>query len=352
MFSSNLNNIYYLSKKQLFNSREFNRNANPIYLKSCMFFGATLIDRTETLDTGIDFTIIDKIPQSINTNNSFSEICNKRAIEIIIGTNGIITVLWSGGIDSTVALLSLINELANIDKIDRLKILLSEESIIEYPTFFNDIINKKLNFELIKTAIFDHIKPNETIITGEHGDQLFGSDKLKYPIITGDAFKPYEDILEFIISRKLGTDKFTQPIIDFIDPVIKQSPLEIISLYDYLWWLNFSLKWQTVSMRLIHGLERTHNDLENNVFHFFKSNDFQIWSLLNHSIKIKKEWTSYKYIAKEFIYEFHKDDFYLRNKEKEQSLKEVIVNQADFSILQFPKMIFNKIKNKQHSLKY
>jgi hypothetical protein len=350
MPSSNLSSIYYLSKKQLFNSREFKKKANPIYLKSCLFFGATLIDRTQSLDTGIDFSILDKVPHKLISNKSFDQICNERANEIINSTNGKIKILWSGGIDSTVALISLINKLTIIDKIDRLDILLSNESIIEYPTFFEDVIKGKLKYELIKTTIFDHIQSKETIITGEHGDQLFGSDKLKYPIMTGDAFRPYEDILEFIISRKLGTDKFTNHIIDFIEPVIKQSPITIVTLYDYLWWLNFSLKWQTVSMRLIYGLERTHADLETNVFHFFKSNDFQIWSLLNHSSKIKSEWNSYKFIAKEFIYEFHKDDFYLRNKEKEQSLKEVLVSQTDFSIFRYPKILFNKIKNTQQGV--
>ncbi|GAA3519285.1 hypothetical protein GCM10022393_36820 [Aquimarina addita] len=345
---SDLNNTYYLSKKQLFNNRRLKKKVNPIYLKSCAFFGATLIDRTATLDAGINFNILDKIPQKLNKRQTFTQICEDRARRIINSTEGKIKVLWSGGIDSTVALIALIKELRYINRIDRLNILLSKESIIEYPTFFNDIIDNKLNFELIKTSIFDHIQSNETIVTGEHGDQLFGSDKLKYPIITGDAFMPYEDILEFIISRKLGTDKFTQQIIEFIDPVIKQSPVKILSLYDYLWWLNFSLKWQTVSMRLIHGLERTHNDLEKNVFHFFKSNDFQIWSLQNHSSKIKKEWNSYKYIAKEFIYEFHMDKFYLQKKEKEQSLKEVLVHQSNFSILKFPKILFNKIKNTQY----
>lgn len=348
MSSSNINSIYYLSKKQLFNSRAFKRKVNPIYLKSCMFFGATLIDRTKTLDAGIDFTILDEIPQVLDTTKTFAQICSERSGEIINSTNGKIKVLWSGGIDSTVALISLIKELKSIDRIDRLSILLSKESIIEYPNFFNDIINDKLNFELIKTSIFDHIQSTETIITGENGDQLFGSDKLKYPVMTGDAFVPYENILEFIISRKLGTDKFTQRIIEFIEPVIKQSTVEIISLYDYLWWLNFSLKWQTVSMRLIHGLERTHNDLETNVFHFFRSKDFQIWSLQNHSSKIKREWNSYKYIAKEFIYEFHKDKLYLQQKEKEQSLKEVLVHPTNFSILKLRKTLFNKIKNTQH----
>jgi hypothetical protein len=126
MSLSNLDSIYYLSKKQLFNSNQFRRKANPIYLKSCTFFCATLIYLTKSLDSGIDFTILDEIPLVLNTNKTFTQICNERASEIINATNGKIKVLWSGGIDSTVALISLIKELRIIDRIDRLIILLSK----------------------------------------------------------------------------------------------------------------------------------------------------------------------------------------------------------------------------------
>lgn len=342
--SYDLDQVYYLSKKQLFNSWRIKRKVNPIYLKSCLFFGATLIDRTKSLDTGIEFSIIDQIPLLKPTNTPFEVICEDRAREIIDCTEGTIKVLWSGGIDSTVALIALIKELKPHDNIDRLLVLYSEESMNEYPSFFHEVIEGKLHTECIKTTIFDHIKPNETIVTGEHGDQLFGSDKLKYPVLTGDAFRPYDEILDFIISRKLGTEKYTQNIIDFIQPVIEESPIKIETLYDYMWWLNFSLKWQTVSMRLIQGLGRSHHDLEKNVFHFFKSENFQQWSLTNHTIKIKKEWKSYKFVAKEYIYSFHKDKFYFINKEKEQSLKEVLVNEQANLIWQYPKQMYQKLK--------
>ncbi|KAA1248031.1 hypothetical protein [Aquimarina sp. RZ0] len=318
--------LYYLSKKQLFNTHLWKKKANPIYLKSCEFFGALLIDRTETIDAGIDFKIIDQIPNETNTDLSFSKICDIRAAGITSSAKGKLKVLWSGGIDSTVALISLIKDLTATDDIDRLNVLLSKESIIEYPGFFKDVIKDKLNYEIIQTCIIAHISADEVIISGEHGDQLFGSDKLKYSIITGDAYSPYTEILDFIITRKLGTYKYTNRIIDFIEPQLKKSPIEIITLFDYLWWLNFSLKWQTVSMRLVHGINRNHYDLESTVFHFFKSENFQKWSMSNHKYKIKKEWNSYKYVAKEYIYQFHPDDFYLIKKEKEQSLKEVLVN--------------------------
>jgi len=320
--------LYYLSKKQLFYTRSWKKKTNPVYLKSCEFFGTTLIDRTQTIDTGLDFTIIDPLPDSANFELTFSEICKVRATEITQSTNGMLKLLWSGGIDSTVALISLILDLKNSGDIHRLMIVLSKESIIEYPSFFNDVIKDKLNYEMITTSIVDHISQDEIIISGEHGDQLFGSDKLKYSIISGDAFSPYPEILDFLITRKLGTYKYTNKIIDFLEPQIQKSPVEILTLFDYLWWLNFSLKWQTVSMRLIHGMDRDYSDLETNVFHFFKSIEFQKWSINNHTKKIKKKWKSYKYVAKEYIYEFHKDDSYLENKEKEQSLKEVLVSKA------------------------
>lgn len=331
--SHNSSPLYYLSKKQLFRYGKWRMKANPIYLKSCQFFGATLIDRTGMLDSGLDFSIIDPIPQPSAIILSFEECCEQRATAIVQAITGSIKVLWSGGIDSTVALISLIKALQQQNELSRLKVLLSQESVEEYPRFYHEVIEGKLAVEKIKTTIFEGIAPQELIVTGEHGDQLFGSDKLKYTILTGEAFRPYEEILSFIISRKLGTTAYTSKIIDFLSLQIQQSPIKINTLYDYMWWMNFSLKWQTVSMRLVHGLGREAIDLEKNVFHFFNSKAFQQWSMANHHAKIKQEWNSYKYVAKELIYRFHPDEFYLLYKEKEASLKEVIVGEAPPSLV-------------------
>lgn len=331
--SSHKRDNYYFSKKELFNSWMIKSSAHPIYLKSCQFFGATLIDRTQTLDTGLNFKIIDAIPELNRSELTFAEVCHARAWEIVKATNARLKVLWSGGIDSTVALISLLKVLKHEQQLDRLLILLSKESIQEYPRFFKEVINEKLEYELIETTILEQIKKSDTIITGEHGDQLFGSDKLKYTVISQDAFSPYDQILDFVISRKLGTDKYTNEIITYLAPLIEKSPIPVVTLYDYLWWLNFSLKWQTVSMRLIHGLERSHKDLEKTVFHFFKAPNFQTWSMAHPDKKIKFEWNTYKFIAKEYIYNFHQDQNYLIHKEKEQSLKEVLVDHAEDGFL-------------------
>lgn len=45
-----------------------------------------------------------------------------------------------------------------------------------------------------------------------------------------------------------------------------------------------------------------------------------MWSMTNQHLKIKKNWSSYKFSAKELIYEFTQDENYLYNKMKIGSL--------------------------------
>jgi hypothetical protein len=113
-------------------------------------------------------------------------------------------------------------------------------------------------------------------------------------------------------------------------PQIEKSPVKIETLFDFLWWMNFSLKWQHVSLRMFYEDGNARFSLDENFLHFFSSKSFQNWSISNHGSKIKKTWNSYKYIAKECIFDFHKDENYLLNKEKEQSLKDAIISQPSF----------------------
>ena len=124
-------------------------------------------------------------------------------------------------------------------------------------------------------------------------------------------------------------------------PQVEKSPVKIKTLFDFLWWMNFSLKWQHVSLRMFYSIEDGKFSLENNFIHFFSAKDFQKWSISNHECKIKETWKSYKYVAKECIYDFHKDEDYLLNKEKEQSLKDAIISQPDF--LGFIKRPFKRL---------
>ncbi|PHN07288.1 hypothetical protein CRP01_06565 [Flavilitoribacter nigricans DSM 23189 = NBRC 102662] len=308
------------------------RKAHPLYLQACRFFSCTLIDRTGMLDCGLPFRIIDPIGTLETGTKSFDRICEERAASIVAQSTGRrITVLWSGGIDSTVALIALRNCLGELGEKHRLHVLLSKESITEFPGFFRDEIDGRLDYSRMQTNIYDAIRPEDINVTGEHGDQLFGSDKLKYAVQTGQAFRPYPDVLFYYISRKLGTTKHSESLIRYLQPQVDAAPVAIRTYYDYLWWMNFSLKWQYVSLRLRYGLDPGKYELGDNLIHFFRAPDFQAWSLANPDQKIRRAWPSYKFIAKEFIHRHYPNEDYLLYKEKEQSLKEVIVRSGSMN---------------------
>lgn len=294
--------------------------------------------------SGVDFEILDALDEFEKNGKSFGEICVERAVFIArraIKENKKIQVLWSGGIDSTLALVSLYRELEKREELRRLEILLSQESIEEFTSFFYEIIEPKLKFVLFNPPIYKYLDVDKIIVTGEHGDQIFGSDKAQHFVITKQAFRPFEEVLPYAMARKLGSTKSVDAVIKFLAPQIKKSPVEIKTLFDYFWWMNFSLKWQHVSLRMIYSTENIQLALNENIIHFFSAKNFQNWSISNHKYKIKSSWKSYKYIAKECIFDFHRDENYLINKEKEQSLKDAIITQTDF--ITFIKRPFKKL---------
>ena len=316
--------------------RRLKKRLRPEYVEACRFFSSPLIDRTGTLECGIDFDVLDALDDFSETGKSFDEICAERATFIAqkaIEQNRKIQLLWSGGIDSTLALVSLFKELEKREELRRLEVLLSKESIGEYHSFFEEVIKKNLNYILFNPPIYSYLDTNKIIVTGEHGDQIFGSDKAQHFVITKQAFRPYEEILPVVIARKLGSAEAVDAIITYLEPQIKKSPVPIKTLFDYLWWMNFSLKWQHVSLRMIYSMENINLSLDENIIHFFSAKDFQNWSIKNHDKKIKNSWKSYKYVAKECIFDFHRDENYLVNKEKEQSLKDAIVSSPTLTTL-------------------
>ena len=252
LLSVSENKVTFLPLKSILNDRRLRKRLRPEYVAACRFFSAPLIDRTGTLDAGIEFEVLDRIENFTKTNKTFARICAERAAFIAQKSseeNRKIQILWSGGIDSTLALVSIFKELEKCDELNRLEIVLSKESIAEYPAFFRDVIEHKLKYVLFDPPIYDFLDAKKIIVTGEHGDQLFGSDKAQHFVMTNQAFRPFEEILPLVIARKLGSNKSVDAIISYLAPQIEKSPVKIETLFDFLWWMNFSLKWQHVSLQ-------------------------------------------------------------------------------------------------------
>ena len=302
----------------------------PAYVLACKFFDCGIIDRTHTLDVGFEQKVLDEIPdRAADADTTFADVCDATARAIIAEAteqNQRIQVLWSGGIDSTVALVALINHLPKEDR-DRLAVVLSMDSINEYPVFFRRFILRELPFRVIQPPITDHFSDTGLIVTGEHGDQLFGSDKLLPLIVNQLAFEDYGSVLPIYLTHKFGDIRKVDTLIDYLQPLIQACPQPITTTFDLFWWLNFTVKWQQVSLRMpVFSFQENVQSLYYRFRHFFRRDDFQRWSLNNHADRVAASVEAYKQPAKEYIFRYTNDEIFLQQKSKEPSLKNVLIN--------------------------
>jgi hypothetical protein len=298
------------------------------YVDACRFLGCGIIDRSYKLDQGFDYAVLDPIPPGNDNTMTFIELCDTMAREIVaeaIETQKTINVLWSGGIDSTAALIAIMQVVEPDDRRALVEVLVSIESIQEYPSFYQNHIKGKYHVKPVADPITKYVDPSAIVVTGEHGDQLFGSHLLRRYVEGGSAHLPYWDVLPFVLTENLGSAKKADDVLRYLEPQVAAAPVTIRTLFDCLWWLNFSLKWQQVTLRLAVFKNEEVRETFGSMRHFFRDRRFQSWSLSNPSARSTATWERYKDAAKQYIFSFTGDMEYYLTKTKELSLKRVFV---------------------------
>ena len=210
----------------------------------------------------------------------------------------------------------------------KIRVVLSHHSIEENPRFFDKYV---AGFKLINSLrpISEMLlKADALLVTGELGDQLFGSDILGPACMAmGDDIlkKPFRDFVPRVIDVYTGIDGSGKFIFEHFHPIVEESPFPIKTCHDFFWWLNFSQKWQHVKLR---NYEMTDWNLQarygHHVVAFYDTLEFQRWSVNNHDLKIQNTWKSYKFTAKQFITDFTNDSSQM-NLLKIQSLEKTYV---------------------------
>jgi hypothetical protein len=253
-----------------------------------------------------------------NVNNSFEDLAFNRANDIRIKTkDSKVYLMYSGGIDSTTSLVSMINSWPKED-LERLHILMSYRSIEEFPDMWKDINNIFKGRIINSLTNTDKLLDDGYIITGELGDQVFGSDVI-IPLVDlyGEAAinMPWKNNINYFYKRFFGAT--FRPNVDmFVDvysTTLPYCPFEIKTCFDFVWWFSFTNKWQLVKYRHL-AQKRFSNPQESfsRIMHFFDTPEFQRWSLDNPDKKIKNTLNTYKYTAKEFIVKYTNHTDYLK----------------------------------------
>lgn len=262
-----------------------------------------------------------------SSKKNWEECCAARALELLKMGREKYWFSYSGGIDST-CMIAAILKFWPAQDLKKISIVLSHHSIEENPSFFDNYIVKFKLINSLRPLSDMLVKSRALLVTGELGDQLFGSDILEPACrVLGDEIltKPYQDWAGKVIETFTGNAGSGRQIFEHFHPIVEESPIPIRTNHDFFWWLNFTQKWQHVKYR---NLELTDWNLQarygEHVLAFYDSLDFQRWSLANHDLKIQDSWKSYKYIAKKFITDFSKDPSQM-NLVKIQSLEKIYV---------------------------
>jgi hypothetical protein len=293
----------------------------------------SLYDRTETIKWPVKIKNLYPMPNNLYTTKTFGEICNERMLDIIkyvkYNSTKQFVVMYSGGIDSTL-LMVLLLQLGDQDIFDRTLVILNEASIAENPEFYKKYITK---FRMASSNGFErYLTKDHIVLTGEFADNVFGSltlgmvmDRLNDRTI---AHAPYQDYALQFFTQKLNSKEDARTYMDIIEPVLKLNPNGITSLHDYMWWINFTMKWQAVEFRILsHAQPEELLDLDwvnNSLIHFWNTELWQQWAVSNPDKKVGKDWASYKWVAKELIYEFDRNRTYYTLKTKVPSLPDMV----------------------------
>ncbi len=301
--------------------------------------GVIPIDRTNTIRTPMRTKSVFPVPAMRPMTKTFEEICNERAVYILNQSDKHscdIYVMWSGGIDSTLALISLLKNVKE-NQIGKIVVVMSEDSIRENPHFFRDHVRGKLRTQT--RSIFSVVIGSKNIlVSGEHNDQIFGNSIMKKLIIrygNGIIHAPYSRDTLYAHFRDIIGDVPANRYMDLLERLIEAAPIPIRSNFEFNWWYNYVLWWQSVYMRTFAHVSPRYTDRITFKYAreyyqpFYNTEDFQLWSLNNLDKRIKDTWKSYKWVCKDIIYEYTKDVDYRDNKVKAGSLiKFLRVNEA------------------------
>lgn len=250
------------------------------------------------------------IPDLIKDNSdllTWEECCHQRALELLALNKDEYIMSWSGGIDSTTALIAIVKTWPS-EALKKVKVFLSHASILENPNFFDKTVSRFSLLSSMQDVSYKLKERNAILITGELGDQLFGSDILGPGVEKfGDDVlrKDYKEYAHQIIDLWIRREGPGKQIFERFHPMVTEAPFPIKSTFDFFWWMNFSQKWQHVKYRFVEqsgwNLDAKYNQ---QIIHFFDTVNFQKWSLNNHDLKIGNNWASYKLEAKKFIVQF------------------------------------------------
>jgi len=329
----------------------------PVKIKDPFLFSLTVKDRCCFPRFNLDyFTPIDlenhptlnKLPDlKIRINDSLSAITDRRSLALLEQSKDFnrIKLFWSGGIDSTLILAAILKNW-NTRDLEKLTVVGNNNTSKENRFMFENFIKDKIETENFDNYVTNQIPFSDDVlyVTGDGGDPIGSGPGIcefdeMYPNIFLQSWKEHRNkIIEYFSTKTeirfgmphhmFDREDNARKSFQWIADSIEFHDIEVRSIYDFLWWMNFNFGFNIdISYQLWAYFRIPHNvsiDLlwNNNMFSWFEHMDYQYWSLstIGSDEKITNDILMNKNAFKKYIFDFDKNEDYYRNKRKESSL--------------------------------
>jgi hypothetical protein len=284
------------------------------------------------------------LPELTAEHRSLSELMDIRGQEIYNNakeSNRKIMVMWSGGIDSTSIIVSLLKAIPAVEQKDMLVICLSPDSVLENLNFYRQYISNKipvvhrLNVDLNNEFLDQYI-----LLHGDPGDALFGpsSGKYKHLMDLNKHLLPYRDNIDLLYGC-LSSNEFPETGPWIVDKIVANldevKPDNVKTIADWFWWQYVNFKWEGSLWRPFHSASMRKNQQEaitetNSRYYldnvFFNADYFLQWSHTNLDRLFPGGPESHKHEVKQYIFNFNHDHAYQKYKTKIISMPLNLVN--------------------------
>jgi len=217
----------------------------------------------------------------------FHDVCLYRAQEIL-NENKDIILFWSGGLDSTTALIA-------FDRFKKSKsiitIILTQNSIIDNPIIFEDVIKHNYNYVILDDYgdIKDYYDINKLNVMGDVNEAVIGWSGI-LQIFAQDygfdvIYKKISDIPKLknmMSTEKYSTFDYFYKLYYSIEETFPACPIDIIDIQDLNFWFIFNFSWQYDYYRFMVPYYKNYKDVWNAQRPFFGTDMFQQWSIYNY----------------------------------------------------------------------
>lgn len=299
----------------------------------------SVVDRSNTIKLPVNVSIAPngQLPEYVKFTKSLDQICQETARSLLDHakkTGKKLALLYSGGIDSSLMVISFLKIASASELKQDIVVLLNNYSIRENSELYYNYIVKQFTIESSYSYTNYLGNPCYTVVSAEANDQLQGSSLFAEKIFREEGIEkllgpPNISITINNINKSINNINHSEKIAQIFDKLVANASVPIETAFDYYWWIVFVLKWQCVITRFLANTppkSRANLQTDPGYIAFYQTKEHQLWSMNNPDKKIQSTWHSYKYHCKEIIFDFDKNANYFKYKTKLGSGGRIMVN--------------------------